>query len=131
MPNEMSIGQALTARRNYDTARQTVIAGNIANVSTPGYLPADMSFKDYLQSAQRGGGMAMTQTNGMHMSGSQSSGGGVKLTRDKSYVQHNGNGVRLDQEMLKMQQNSLDYATMTQLSAAHSRMQKIALGRAQ
>jgi flagellar basal-body rod protein FlgB len=128
MPN---VTDALISRMNYDTARQNVIAGNIANVSTPGYLPADMSFKSYVDAAQRGGSLQLAQTNGMHMSGSQGAGGGVTLTHDKSYIQHNGNGVRLDQEMLKMQQNNLDYSTMTQLYSANAQMQKIALGRAQ
>lgn len=125
-----SVGQALTARMNYDIARQSVIAGNIANASTPGYLPADVSFKSYLKAATSGGS-SLTQTNSMHMGGSQTGNGVGQLTHDKTYVQHNGNGVRMDQEMLKMQQNNLDYATVTSLYNSQAKLQKIALGRAQ
>ena len=125
-----SVGDALTARMNYDIARQSVIAGNIANASTPGYLPADVSFKSYLKAAASGGG-SLTQTNPMHMGGNKAAGGAGQLTYDKSFVQHNGNGVRMDQEMLKMQQNNLDYATVTSLYNSQAKLQKIALGRAQ
>ncbi|HEX2859733.1 MAG TPA: flagellar basal body rod protein FlgB [Alphaproteobacteria bacterium] len=125
-----TVGDALKARMNYDIARQSVIAGNIANASTPGYLPADVSFKSYLQAATSGGS-SLTQTNPMHMGGNKAAGGVGQLTYDKSFVQHNGNGVRMDQEMLKMQQNNLDYATVTSLYNSQAKLQKIALGRAQ
>jgi flagellar basal-body rod protein FlgB len=102
----------------------------LANSSTPGYVPADISFKSYLEAA-RSGGVKMAQTDSRHLQGSASGGFGSAVTYDRSHLQHNGNGVRIDQEMLKMQQTNLDYSYMAQLKSSQSRLQKIALGRAQ
>lgn len=122
-----SISAALTARMNYLTDRQAVIAGNIANADTPDYLPRDLSFKPYLQAAQ--GGMNMALTNGRHLAGGQGGGAGQKLMQSAQFIQHNGNAVRLDDQLVKMNQTQLDYQMVTQLYAKQAAMQKLAIGR--
>jgi len=122
-----SLSSALTDRMNYLTAREGVIAGNIANANTPGYLARDLNFKAYLGASA--GATEPTRTNPLHLAGTS---GGATLagTTSAAFLQHNGNAVRLDQEMLKQQQNQLDYRYMTQIYAKQAQMQKIALGKA-
>jgi flagellar basal-body rod protein FlgB len=122
-----SLTDALTTRMNYLVARQGVLAGNIANADTPNYLPADIGFKGYLQAAQAG---RMSRTDPRHMDVAGAS-LARQTTRSAAYVQHNGNGVRLDDEMYKMQQTDQQYREMTQIYNAQVHMQQIALGRAQ
>ncbi|NBV54142.1 MAG: flagellar basal body rod protein FlgB [Proteobacteria bacterium] len=123
-----SVSDALSARMNYLIARQGMIASNIANADTPEYLPKDL--------VARAGGSArsnfgMAVSNAMHMAG----GSGAKLkslgsvVEDQRFVQHNGNGVRIDQEMLKMNETQLNYRLMTELYSKQVNLQRIAMGR--
>lgn len=110
------------------TDRQAVLAGNIANASTPGYLERDISFKSYVAGAQNK--LAMTGTDTQHKGGNMG-GAGASGIQSARFIQHNGNAVRLDEQMVKMNQTKLDYQMMTQIYAKHSSMQKLALGRQQ
>jgi flagellar basal-body rod protein FlgB len=118
---------ALTHRMDYLIARQGVVAGNIANADTPQYLAKDISFAP---AGQGKGGFAMAVTNAKHLGAGQGAGGFAgHLTEDSRFMQHNGNSVRLDMEMLKMNQTQLDYRTMTQLYSKQVGLQQMALGR--
>lgn len=116
-----SVSDALTQRMNFLVQRQGVVAGNIANANTPGYLSKD------LVDASTGGNFAMAMTNAQHMASSGASLTG-KMTEDTRFIQHNGNSVRLDEEMLKMTDVQLNYRMMTELYAKQVSMQKMALG---
>ncbi|MCP5405303.1 MAG: flagellar basal body rod protein FlgB [Pseudomonadaceae bacterium] len=123
-----SIHAALSARMNYLTDRQGVIAGNIANADTPEYKPRELAFAPYLERAQSDMGVRLT--NPKHMAGG-ASGASNRLMESASYIQHNGNAVRLDNELVKMNQTQIDYRYMTQLYAKQASMQRLAIGRQQ
>ena len=130
----VSLSDALTARLNYLSDRQSVLAGNIANADTPGYLPADLKFGPYLQSAQGGigGGLPMAVTNASHLAGGAGGNGpSAKTVTSARFVQHNGNAVRLDEQMVKMNQTQLDYRMATELYAKQASFQRLAIGRQQ
>lgn len=126
MPNtdysHTSISNALTQRMNFLSARQAVVAGNIANANTPGYLARD------LEKDTQGSSFAMAVTNAGHISAAGAGGNG-KVVEDARFIQHNGNSVRLDQEMLKLNDTQLNYRMMTELYAKQVSLQKTALGR--
>jgi flagellar basal-body rod protein FlgB len=122
---------ALTGRMNYLIARQGVVAGNIANADTPGYLAQDLQ-AEARESASPATSFGMALTNAKHMrTGTSVASDGGTRTTDRTFLQHNGNSVRLDQEMMKMSDIQLNYRTMTQLYAKQVNLQKIALGRGQ
>lgn len=118
-----NVGAALGGRMAFLSARQAVVAGNIANANTPGYLARD------LQQTAPSGSFAMAVTNAGHMAPAGVDAGGGKIVEDARFIQHNGNSVRLDQEMLKMNDTQLDYRMMTELYAKQVALQKVALGR--
>lgn len=121
---------ALSNRMNYLVTRQGVIAGNIANADTPGYVAQDVGFVP----ANKAFGAALEQarTHSGHMSvGGGSAGMAGKSSRSGTYMQHNGNAVRLDVEMQKMNTTSLEYRLMTELYSKNVGLQKIAIGRGQ
>lgn len=123
MPN---VYDALNSRMDFLIARQGTIAGNIANANTPGYLARDLSAP---KAGTQGGGFGMMVSNARHMQAmSANASGGGTVEEDREFVQHNGNSVRLDVEMLKMSENQIDYRMMTQLYAKQIGMQKLALG---
>jgi flagellar basal-body rod protein FlgB len=120
-----NVSDALTGRMNFLIERQGVVASNIANANTPKYLAKDIVKSDSAAS----GGFAMAVTNAQHMAIASSNGPATgKLTEDTRFIQHNGNSVRLDDEMIKMNDIQLNYRMMTELYAKQVGMQKMALG---
>lgn len=121
-----SLSNALTSRMNYLTDRQSVIAGNIANADTPGYAARDLVAKAPTGAAGTFG-MALTQAG--HIGQGRTASQPGQIVEDTRFLQQNGNSVRLDQELLKQQQTSLDYRLMTQLYSKNAQLQQLALGR--
>ncbi|PIZ31612.1 MAG: flagellar basal body rod protein FlgB [Alphaproteobacteria bacterium CG_4_10_14_0_8_um_filter_53_9] len=123
-----SLYAALATRMDYLTARQGVLAGNIANADTPGYLSQDLVAPKSNSSFAKT--LSQTRTNGMHMSAGQGSSTGIgSKVSSAAYMQHNGNAVRIDDELNKMNQTKIEYQMMTQLYSKQMAMQKLALGR--
>ncbi len=99
----------LTAKKLLDAAalRHEAIAGNLANIETPGYKRVDIapSFSTELQRAVNS--KSPTQIASLQ----------PKLAVDTSAVAQSadGNTVKLETELVNLQQNSLTHALGTQL----------------
>ncbi len=121
-----NLSDALTSRMGFLTQRQGIVASNIANSNTPGYISRDLVSKG---KGADTGAFGMAVTNAQHMMGDPGKArlAGV-LTEDTRFIQHNGNSVRLDEEMLKMTDIQLNYRMMTEVYTKHAGMQKMALG---
>lgn len=118
---------AISNRMNFLIERQGIVAGNIANANTPKYLSKDMVKAD--GDSGKPTSFAMAVTNAQHMAMQSGSGPKMgKITEDTRFIQHNGNSVRLDDEMIKMNDIQLNYRMMTELYAKQVGMQKMALG---
>lgn len=119
-----SLSSALTSRMNFLTERQAVVASNIANANTPGYLARDLVENKNGASTSS---FAMAMTNAQHM---KTVGGATqgRIVEDARFIEHNGNSVRLDEEMLKMNDAQINYRFMTELYTKQVGMQKMALG---
>ena len=124
--DEIPLFSMLRGRMSYLAERQRVIAENVANADTPGYKPRDMkpfSFESQLGGGQGGGfgggpGMlAPTQSQSGHMSipampafGSSGSGANSNTVKSAdSETTLDGNGVVLEEEMMKMTEARMDY----------------------
>ncbi len=107
----------LKSRLGYLSDRQRVIAENVANANTPGYKARDLkafSFQAHVQAASGAvvatpaGVMAVTQPGHMQPKGVGSSGAKAVKAAD-SEVTLDGNGVVLEDEMVKLTQARMDY----------------------
>lgn len=87
--------------------RQRVIADNVANIHTPGFLAGRVSFEESLADAVRGGsGVAST-----------------RVDRSLEPTRENGNNVNLDTETLLNVDTNLRYQLATQaIDGTFSRM---------
>jgi flagellar basal-body rod protein FlgB len=94
-----STGSAIYAALNGLAARQRVIANNVANVETPGFIAGRVSFEDSLRSAIAGGDAGATS---------------VATTRAADPVNQNGNNVSLDNEVVSLTETDLRYQLMVQ-----------------
>lgn len=128
--SNVSLFQALADKMRWHQARQGVLAENIANADTPGYIERDLdpfSFGNQVKSMA----MATTATTSpTHIS--VSSGGGADGFGTDSApfeITPSGNGVTLEDEMMKISGNDMDYQTVTALYTRSMAILRTALGR--
>jgi flagellar basal-body rod protein FlgB len=119
---------ALKARMSWHHARQKVLAENIANADTPGFRPHDVKVP-----VSQNGGMQMARTSASHMNINGATGNGA-AGMDPSRARRfettpSGNGVNLEDEMLKVAQNNQDYQLAASLYQKSMGLMKIAIGR--
>ena len=121
--SDISLMGALSNRMDYLVTRQSTITGNIANANTPGYLAKDVSFEK-LVAKQPTSLQGMKTTHAKHMHGAFT-GGNSRVWEDDSYIRHDGNSVKLDEEALKLNQVQLDYQMVTQLYTKQKQLQQL------
>lgn len=131
----ISLFSSLSQKMNWLTERQKVLAQNIANANTPGYIPKDLkkiSFKAHLDQTSVTGGLRMQTTARGHMSaaGGINSNYEIKVQDAKfDMVAQDGNAVNLEDELIKMAETQMDYGLAVNLYRKHVSMIKTALGR--
>jgi len=121
----------LKTRMGWLQERQKVLAQNVAQADTPGYRARDLApldFKSHLQPPARVAGLAVT--NPAHLVGARD-GSAFGVTRARtSEVRPSGNAVELEDEMMKVAQNQIDYQTATSLYSRSLGLIKTAIGKA-
>ncbi|WP_422027959.1 flagellar basal body rod protein FlgB [Pyruvatibacter mobilis] len=128
----------LRERMHWVQARQGVLSQNVANAHTPGYAAQDVrefNFRDALKSTTSGQ-LHMASTRAGHLSGSATSmatRGDVKTeSAPDSETSANGNSVVLEEQMMKVAENQMDYQTATTLYTKGLGMLRMAVtGRSQ
>ncbi len=122
----------LSRRMDWLGDRQRVLAQNIANADTPGYLPRDLkdlSFRSLLQ-PRPSARVDLAATDPMHRPGAVTRPAyGERTVREDELVTLSGNAVELEDELRKVSETSVDYQTMTNLYRKHVELIKTALGR--
>lgn len=126
-PNQISVFSLLKSRMQMLGERQKVIAQNVANVSTPGYVPGDIDQDAFAATLQRMAGhgrggagparTAMVATQAGHMApvgGSSAPGVSVVKSPD-SETTLDGNAVVVEEQMIKIAETRMDFETMVGL----------------
>ncbi len=111
----------LRANLHHLGQRQKLIAENIANASTPGYMPRDTDEKAFTQAltaaakAKSGHSLPMAATEAGHIGFSTTAGlhsiSSKVIDAPDSESTIDGNAVILEDEMLKQSQTRSDYET--------------------
>ena len=104
----------LRGRLGYLSERQQVIAQNVANSDTPGFLPKDLqpfSFEAKLKAQSAATTPATTDPRHMQLQNSQASAqsGFQAVTARDSETRLDGNAVVLEEEMMKMSDARMNY----------------------
>jgi flagellar basal-body rod protein FlgB len=119
---------ALSKRMAWLTQRQTVLAENVANANTPGYVAKDLKELDFgsiVGKAQGALQLAATQP-GHILSPSKDTGAPVITEADDHSL--DGNGVSIEEQMMKVSTNAADYALVTTLYKQNVDLVKSVLG---
>ncbi len=113
--DSIPIFAVLKSKMNWHQQRQTLLAQNVANADTPGYKGRDLAAFKVEQATSRGQVLppiGMARTSAAHIQGSvmddarsnfgSENGGGWEITPE-------GNGVVLEEQMIKVTGNAGDY----------------------
>jgi flagellar basal-body rod protein FlgB len=130
--SDIPILAMLRTRMAWHQERQRVLADNIANADTPKFKPRDLVPPDFGRTAPAAGPVALVRTEPMHLS-APGAGGGSQFAADRRgrYEVHpTGNAVSLEEEMMKVAANQMDYQMVTTLYSRGLGLIKSALGKA-
>ncbi len=105
---------------DYHVERHNLIASNIANVDTPGYRPRELAFEDEL-AMQTTPAVRMVTTRSGHLNAAgEAQDEGIEAYEETwAAPGADGNYVRLEHEMSRLQANSLRYQASTQMINRH------------
>lgn len=130
-----TLNTMLKQRMNWLSARQTVLAQNVANADTPGFRPSDLKaqdFDDYLPAAEgQAAKLRMERTSGSHLNRSGLRLGEIREESERNpyEISPSGNGVVLEEQMMQVGKTGADYQTMTSLYRKQVSMMKTVLGK--
>jgi flagellar basal-body rod protein FlgB len=102
------VGSSLEKYMDLLSARQKLIASNVANIDTPGYKTRDIDFQGEFQNALKG-----SQPQAVEVSGLQ--------------VKNDGNNVNMDREARLLSENALRFSTAATLLRGRIRVLRSAI----
>ena len=130
--NDLPVLSALRTRMQWHQERQRVLAENISNSDTPNFKPRDLVEPKFNSSGVNAGAMgslAMMRTSTSHIAPSGGSSSFTQNTKAGYETRPAGNAVNLEDEMLKVSANQMDYAAATSLYSRSLGLLKTAIGK--
>ena len=130
--NDLPVLSALRTKMQWHQERQRVISENVSNSDTPNFKPRDLvepKFDNKGANAGAMGSLAMMRTTTGHIA---PSGGGQSFAQERKgtfQTRPAGNAVNLEDEMLKVSANQMDYAAVTSLYSRSLNLLKTAIGK--
>jgi flagellar basal-body rod protein FlgB len=132
--NDLPILSALRTKMQWHQERQRVLAENVSNANTPNFRPTDLVEPKFDgKGADVSGGMGtlgMMRTSASHIG---AIGGGPSFRGDGGrsgfLTKPAGNAVNLEDQMLKVSANQMDYAAATSLYTRSLGLLKTAIGK--
>ena len=133
--NDLPILSALRTKMQWHQERQRVLSENVSNSDTPNFKPRDLVEPKFNATGASAPGGAMGTLPMMRTSASHISASGAPETFDQNRkvgfeTRPAGNAVNLEEEMLKVSTNQMDYAAVTSLYSRSLHLLKTAIGKA-
>jgi flagellar basal-body rod protein FlgB len=131
---DIPILSMLRTRLQWAQERQRVLAENVANADTPNYRARDLTALKFetpgAATAAPLTGVSLVRTEAGHIAGSGPGDSPFRSKISGNYeVRPTGNAVNLEQEMMKVAANQMDYQAVTALYARSLGLIKTALGK--
>jgi flagellar basal-body rod protein FlgB len=123
----------LRTKMQWHQERQGILSENVANSDTPNFRPRDLVEPKFDKAggiSGSTGALPMLRTSGAHIT--PTDGGGERFDQNKKAgfeTRPAGNAVNLEDEMLKVSANQMDYAAVTQLYSKSLQLIKTAIGK--
>lgn len=122
---DIPVLNVLRTRMDYLSARQDVLAENIANANTPGYAAKDLAAPSFQELLNGPAGRERFARAGAPGEGFD------VIERPDAIATRDGNTVSLDMQMMKVAETQLAYTTATGLYQKAVGLLRLAIGRPQ
>jgi flagellar basal-body rod protein FlgB len=122
VPVDLTAIDSLEAALTFHRERHAVLAGNIANLDTPGYRPADL-----MRTGEDAPAVLATTRPG-HIDSPPSAGRTVSFDDGGTLQGPDGNAVSLERELAKIDANRVRYMTASELVSRRMALLKYAAG---
>lgn len=132
--SDLPVLSMLRTRMEWSQARQKVLAENVANADTPGFQARDLvapKFDEPNHLARPAvSDVSLLRTEPLHLAGDPDAGSSFQSTSKGNFdVQPTGNAVNLEDQMMKVAGNQMDYQVATALYMRSLNLIKTALGK--
>ncbi|HST91479.1 MAG TPA: flagellar basal body rod protein FlgB [Brevundimonas sp.] len=108
--SDLPLLSQIKGRLSWLDERQRVIAQNVANADTPGYVGRDLNQPtDFARALSEGGGVRMTRTSAMHIAPAGQTARFDTTKAPDSETTLDGNSVVVEEQMLKMAESRMAY----------------------
>lgn len=129
--SQMTLFKMARQKMSWLGQRQAVLSQNIANADTPGFRAQELEKLDFSGELRRLGNLRMTATEGRHLDGTVRK--PDHKVEDESFrkvyeVNPDGNSVVLEEQMIKLGQNQMEYQLVSNIYQKHMGMLKTSLG---
>jgi flagellar basal-body rod protein FlgB len=126
----LSLFAMLRTRMQWHQERQRVLAENVANANTPGFRPHDLAPLRFDRTQPQTASLGLMQTEPGHIAASGSASSRFQTSRFGGYeIRPSGNAVNLEDEMIKVAANQMDYQAATTLYTRSLGLIKTAIGK--
>jgi flagellar basal-body rod protein FlgB len=130
---DVPILSMLRTRMSWNQERQKVLAQNVANADTPNYRGRELvapKFKDSVAVATSPvNPVVLAATEPGHIGGSMGGSSAYDTTKGGYEIRPTGNAVNLEDEMMKVASNQMEYQAATALYTRSLDLLKVALGK--
>jgi flagellar basal-body rod protein FlgB len=127
---KLALFDALTDKMRWHQTRQLLLSQNVANAETPGFKGQDLKSFTLEQTAGPSIALSTVATQRGHIVARASSGGAFGAQQMNGFeVTPEGNAVTLEDEMMKVTTNQMDYQAVTTIYQRSMKLLKTALGR--
>jgi flagellar basal-body rod protein FlgB len=127
-PFQTEIFSVAEKRLAWASEREAVLARNIANLSTPGFQAMDAP--DFQHVLMGSVGVQLERTAPNHLAGTVDPGLSGRPVRGAAPMTADKNGVRLEEQLMKVADTETLHSTVTAIFKKYSAMFNIALGKA-
>ena len=128
--SDIPIFSMLRTKLQWHQERQRLLAENVANAETPEFKPSDLAPPTFEAPASGVAPVTLVRTSPAHLAGAD---GGARdfalLAAHDFEVVPTGNGVSLEDEMMKVAGNQMDFQAATALYTRGLGLFKTAIGR--
>jgi flagellar basal-body rod protein FlgB len=123
----------LRTKMQWHEARQRLLSENVANSDTPNFRPRDLvepKFDSTGATTGTMGALPLARTSATHIAPADGGDDAFDQNRKVGFeTRPAGNAVSLEEEMMKVSANQMDYAAVAQLYSKSLQLIKLAIGK--
>ena len=126
---DIPIFSMLRTKLHWNQERQRVLAENVANAETPEFKPSDLAPPKFDARASGAGPLTLLRTSPAHLASSDSAAAFALKSGGDFELVPTGNAVSLEDEMMKVASNQMDFQAASALYSRGLGLIKTAIGK--